>query len=286
MEQAMSETNADQRAFWSDAAGPKWVALQEQMDELLQPVLTGMWDRAQLQPTETVLDVGCGTGTSCLQAADTVGPQGQIIGADISHTMTELARLRIASHPNITVLLADVADHPFKAAQFDRVVSRFGVMFFTDPVAAFKNIRRAMKPGAACFFAAWGSTTNNPYFTVAAQVAKSVLGSPPKKDPDGPGPFAFRDPERLRGILQASGFDSIACDTASVVLDGGQDKARLAHSMCQIGPAEAALSYFQAKEAEASALNLELRRALADFDTPQGIRIPAEIHFFSARKPY
>lgn len=283
----MTDPNADQRDFWSVTAGPKWVMLQAQMDQLFQPVLDGLLDRASLQMGDAVLDVGCGTGASCLQAARLVGPGGSVVGADISQPMAELARTRLADQNagqnNAKVLLRDVATHRFGVAQFDRVISRFGVMFFADPVAALKNIRGAMHPGATCCFAAWGAIPNNPYFTFAAQVAKTVVGAPPKTDPDAPGPFAFRDPSRVVEILERAGFAEGTCDTDGVMLDGGGDARIMAETLCKIGPAEAALRYFDADKTQRDAMAHALQGALAKFETAAGIQIPAEIQYYRAK---
>ncbi|WP_298835925.1 class I SAM-dependent methyltransferase [uncultured Roseobacter sp.] len=278
----MSSDNSDQREFWSDAAGPKWVQMQAQMDQLMQPVLDGVWIRAGLTQGQRVLDVGSGTGASTLQAADQVAPDGHVTGADISDTMTTLARKRAGGRPDVSLILADVAHHPFQPDSFDAVVSRFGVMFFADAAGAFANIRAAMVPGARITFAAWAAIPDNPFFTTPAQVAKSLVGAPPRPDPDAPGPFAFRDAGRVTDILNAAGFTDICIDTAHTALDGGSDPAGLAQTMCRIGPAEAALRYAQAGADMQKAVEQALSKAVGIFSTPDGLRIPASVHYVTA----
>ncbi|WP_300030107.1 class I SAM-dependent methyltransferase [uncultured Roseobacter sp.] len=279
----MSSDNSEQRDFWSDAAGPKWVRLQAQMDQLMQPVLDVVWDRAGLAQGQRVLDVGSGTGTSTLQAADQVAPDGHVTGADISDSMTALARTRTHGRPGVSLILADVANHAFQTQSFDAVVSRFGVMFFADSVAAFANIRAAMVPGAQITFAAWADIPDNPFFTTPARIAKSVVGAPPRPDPDAPGPFAFREAGRVSGILSGAGFRDTQIETLDVLLDGGSDPAALSRTMCQIGPADVALRFAGADAATTETLENALCEAMREFETPDGLRIPAAVHVVTAR---
>ncbi|MCE8008222.1 methyltransferase domain-containing protein [Aestuariivita sp.] len=277
--------NADQQAFWTSVAGPKWVDHQEAMDMLMQPVLEGLFERAALPPGARVLDIGCGTGASSLQAAEIVGQAGQVLGADISSSLLALARSRAAGRSNIGFVEGDAAEHTFAQAHHDHLVSRFGVMFFADPAAAFANMARALKPGAKMTFAAWGQIPHNPFFTVPAQAARALLGPVPKSDPDGPGPFAFRDPDRVLSILRSAGLTDCAVDVVPVDLTPQGTPQNLARQTTAIGPAEAALSHHQASPDQRIALEEKLVEAFRPFQTPQGLRIPAEINYVSAVVP-
>lgn len=280
---AHPDTNRDQATFWSDDAGPKWVALQEAMDAVMQPVLEGVIDRARLTPGAHVLDVGSGTGASLLHAAQAVGPNGHVTGADISTTMNALARSRAEAHDNITVLQADAATHAFDPDGMDAMISRFGVMFFDDPAAAFTNIARGLREGAAISMATWGQIPENPFFTLPAQVARGFIGAPPRSDPDAPGPFAFRDPIRILDVLTVAGFDDVHVDTRTILLTPAGDRADLAATMCKIGPAQAAIKYAEASPAQQQDLQALIHDALADYDTANGPRIPAQINFVTAK---
>ena len=189
----MTSSNSDQEEFWTRNAGPTWVAQEHDLDQLLSPVLDLVLENADLLQGHKVLDIGCGTGQSTLRAGAEVGHTGHVLGADISSTMMARAAQRAADLPQVGFALADAEVYPFAPAQFDRTISRFGVMFFTDTTAAFRNIARAMKPGGKISFATWGQTQANPWFTLPASIAKAELGAPPKTDPDAPGPFALRD---------------------------------------------------------------------------------------------
>lgn len=277
-------TNSEQRDFWSDAAGPKWLRFESAMDALLQPVLEGVMARANLKSGETAIDVGCGTGASALRVADAVGPTGHVLGADISGPMLNRAAARAQDHPQLEFIETDAQTHEFEPAAFDHLVSRFGVMFFENPVAAFANMARALKPGGRVTFAAWGQIPANPYFTFAAQAARNIIGAPPKSDPDLPGPFAFRDPARVLDILTQAGLRDAQCDTAKIMLTPQGTLADFADTALSIGPANAAISHFEADAAQIAALREMLQDVFAPFDEPDGFHIPAEINFFTATR--
>lgn len=281
----MSDQNAEQQEFWTDAAGPTWVAQMDAMDAALAPLLEGVLDRAALAPGEHVLDIGCGAGTSTISAAEQIGDAGHILGVDISATLMAVAAERAQGRSNIEFQVSDAQTHEFDKAGFDCLISRLGVMFFDDPVAAFVNIAKALRPEGRMIFASWGAIPDNPYFTLPAQVAKSMLGAVPKSDPDAPGPFAFRAPERVEAILQASGFEQIRVEEVPFVLTANGSAEDVAALMCEIGPAQRALQHYEADGETRSRLIAVLADALKAFETGDGIRIPALINFTSARKP-
>ncbi len=274
--------NAEQEDFWTNEAGPKWVTLQEKLDHQFQPVLDGVLSRAALRQGERVLDIGCGTGTSTLQAAALVGETGHVSGADISTTMLSVGERNAAALPHVSFVLSDAAVHPFDNASFDHLISRFGVMFFADPVSAFANMALALKPGGKITFASWGQIPNNPFFKLPAAVAREVLGEMPRPDPDSPGPFAFRDPERVIGILSEAGLKDASCEIASLSLppkDGLEGFANLTLSLGQI---DSAIRHFGATEAQKTKLRDGVMEIFAEFERDGVLLIPAEINFFTA----
>ena len=154
----MSETvsvGMAQRAFWNSDATRRWVTEQARIDRLMADVTEAALAAAAPMPGEIVLDVGCGTGTTTLRLADAVGPSGQVLGVDISEQQLGLGRQRVsdAGTTRVQLVLDDAATHDFAPESFDLCFTRFGVMFFADPVAAFRNIRRAMKPNGRLLLA-------------------------------------------------------------------------------------------------------------------------------------
>lgn len=274
--------NADQRALWSDSAGPIWVDQREAMDATLAGVLDRTLARANLKSGHRVLDIGCGAGTSTLAVAQIVGKTGYVTGIDISKPLLKAAQDRALA--NTAFLDADAQSHQFAPESADVILSRFGVMFFEDSVAAFSNMAGALRQDGLISFSAWGAIAENPYFTLPAQIARQVLGPIPKSDPDGPGPFAFRNPENVARILQAAGLEpEIEVNNEPLVTPHSAED--LAQTMCHIGPANLALRHYEANAADHTRLMQALTQALKTYETDDGVSIPAQINYVSARIP-
>ncbi|QJF51277.1 class I SAM-dependent methyltransferase [Roseobacter ponti] len=280
----MAEENADQKAFWENWAD-HWVNSQADLDGLMAPVLDRVFSRADLRPGQRVLDIGCGAGTSTQLAAEAVAPGGHVTGADISAPMLAQARKSTAGLTGLAFIAADVADHDFGPPGFDRVISRFGVMFFADPQAAFCNIARAMKPGARLSMACWSGLERNPWFRVPMIAAKERLGAPPPLHADAPGPLAFRDINRVTSILHSAGFSDIEGQADALMLTPPGDLIHLAGHAARIGPASRTLEYFEADQADVNAIVQQVAGAFEEYMTPDGARVPAEINFFTATAP-
>ncbi|QIX25447.1 class I SAM-dependent methyltransferase [Nocardioides sp. JQ2195] len=211
--------NEEMRKGWS-IGGAGWVANQRIFDAVLGPCSDELLEAATPAPGQRVLDVGCGTGT-LLEAAVAAGASA--VGVDISDTMVAAARARV---PDATVLIADAQVDDLRdgsaGGDFDLVLSRFGVMFFDDPVAAFANIRRACVPGARLAFVCWREG-ENAMFTLGTSTLLDRLEPQPEADPNAPGPLAFGDPERVRRILHEAGWSGVDLVAVDTVADFGLD---------------------------------------------------------------
>lgn len=207
----IEEIAAQQRAYWNGEGGEPWIRTQEERDRSLAPIGAPAQAALALQPGQRVLDIGCGCGGTAFELAAAVGPGGHVLGLDISEPMLALAeqRRRALGLAHVRFSAADATTAEFPGAPFDAVYSRFGVMFFAAPVAAFRNIRAAMAPGAALAFVAWRSVDENPWVNLARQVVLRHVPPPPQADPDAPGQFAFADAARVRRILSEAGFADI-----------------------------------------------------------------------------
>ena len=203
-------TNDEQTAFWGGVGGGAWVDLQEQMDGQLLPLGEAAMAAANVQVGEHVLDVGCGCGATTLALAGLVGPTGAVVGCDFSGPMLARATQRgtEAGLTNASFALADVQT-AMLPGPFDVVFSRFGVMFFADPIAAFANIRSATKPGGRLSFVCWQPVRLNDSFAFVGLAANDILGPPDPVPDDAPGPFAFADPDRVRAILGQAGWTDV-----------------------------------------------------------------------------
>lgn len=207
--------NQDQATHWNAAAGRNWVEMQPVLDRMFAGLLPPLLDAVAPGAGARILDIGCGAGALTLAAADRAGPSADCLGLDISEPLVAAARAEAGGIPNARFELADAQIHDFAPGGFDTVLSRFGVMFFDDPVAAFANIRRATRPGGALRFAAWRSPKDNPFMRVGRQAALPFVDLP-LPDPEAPGQFAFADRERVQSILSASGWRDIAIEPLDV----------------------------------------------------------------------
>ena len=274
--------NEAQREFWT-AFSDIWVTHQDRLDASFAPILDEVLTRASLQSGDRVLDIGCGTGTSTVRAAQLVGATGHVTGVDISAPMIQRAKEVAALHPQVTLDVADAAEATFPAPGFHRVISRFGTMFFEDSVAAFGNIRAAMAPGATLTMACWSNLDANPWFKVPMLAAKEVLGAPPKVDPDAPGPMAFRDIERVTGILRSAGFDAVSGEAVTLTLTPSGALRDVAYQSSLIGPAARTLEHFSGGESDLRAIAERVADGYRAYVVGDTVRVPAEINFFSAR---
>ncbi|WP_135504079.1 class I SAM-dependent methyltransferase [Roseovarius aestuariivivens] len=275
--------NADQAEFWSGTTGQAWVARQAQFDAMMTPVLDLLMDHAQPAPGEAVLDIGCGTGASLLRVATAVGPDGHVTGVDISPPMLDLARRRVAQAglDHIETYLADAQTHAF-TPRFHAALSRFGVMFFDDPVAAFANIRTAMRPGGRLTFVSWAGMPDNPWFRFPSKVAQARLGSVPRPDPRAPGPMAFSEQDYVLDILQSAGWDRPRAEIATLDLTPPGTVAEVAEFMGREGPASRVVAHHEGTEADIQAIIAGIATLIEDCKTPEGVRIPARLNVFSA----
>lgn len=203
---------ANQIEFWNGEVGDAWVRHQNLIDQMIQPLGQSVLTAAAIKPGETVLDIGCGCGATTIEIAHLIGSLGAVTGIDISKAMLARARKRAASVNSVASLkfkMSDVTQHKFKKRSFDLAFSRFGVMFFPDPTKAFRNIRRALKPGGRLAFVCWQEMKKGQFFTVPALAASPFLEPVDAADPRAPGPFAFADRVYIENILHDAGLADI-----------------------------------------------------------------------------
>lgn len=277
------EQNADQIAYWNGPAGQRWAERQAGQDILLGPVADLLIDRAKPAPGERVIDVGCGSGATAIAFGRKVAPTGHVLGIDISGPMLERARQTAPKELPIEFALADATVHPFEPASFDLLASRFGVMFFADPVASFANMRKALKPSGRLAFACWREPRENPWMIAPLQAVYKHVPKLPPQGPEDPGPFAFASEERVHRILGSAGFTGIAMEACPLSFDiaigGGLDAA--VQSALEIGPTHRALEGQPAELRTAAVASLrEMLAPLARGDT---VVLPGSVWIVTAK---
>jgi SAM-dependent methyltransferase len=278
--------NAEQIEYWNETSASKWVELESLLDEQIAPLGLAAIEAAAIRAGERVLDVGCGCGQTSLQLAERTGSSGHVMGIDIATAMLARARERAAAAAQAAISFtnADAQTHAFEAGSFDLVFSRFGVMFFTDPTAAFTNLRRALAPGGRLSFVCWQGLAKNAWMSIPiATVAKHV--TLPVPSAGAPGPFSFADADRVRGILTAAGFDDVAFASYEepLLVGGAIDLDGAVDLVLRMGPAAAALRK-SGRDVSAELVS-EVREALAPFETPKGVRMACGAWSVSARSP-
>lgn len=279
--------NADQADFWNAEAGRSWSRFQPDLDAMHTEATALLLAACAAREGEAVVDIGCGAGGTTLDLAAAVGPGGTALGLDISETLIVHARESAARAgvANARFELGDAQTAALGPATFDLAASRFGVMFFTDPVAAFRNIGASLRPGGRFVFVAWAGPEHNPWFAVPARIAQARLGALPPVPPETPGPMAFRDADRVLGLLTAAGFAEPRAEPADIRLGlrGGIPAAL--ELLRHIGPILGVVRAHGATEDDLTAIHVGVAEAFGPFDTEDGLLLPARVTVFSARMP-
>ena len=238
----MTLNNATQIEFWNGETGRNWVTHDALMETMLQPLGESVIETLAPQLGEHVLDIGCGCGHTSLSLAQRVGAEGSVTGIDISAPMlavaSYLAAERNAERTSIQFVEADAQTYALEPKRYDVAFSRFGVMFFEDPVAAFANIRSALRASGRLAFCCWQPRAVNPFMTVPAMAALELLPAPPEMPPRTPGPFAFEEADYITEILTNAGFGSVAVTPLQQPLTFGRGLSLvdIVERLVQIGP--------------------------------------------------
>jgi len=276
--------NEAQSEFWQELA-PAWLASEDHTEKVSASFGVAAMDHLALRAGQRVLDIGCGSGTTTLELARRVGPEGEAVGIDIAPAMVGAAQehATVAGVGNASFFAADAQLDVLGVTPFDAAFSRFGVMFFADPVAAFTNIRSALRPGGVLAFACWDDLFANEWMFVPGSAVVTATGSlPPMPGPDEPGPFSLADAGRVEAVLTAAGFRQINVTSRAetIVLPEAQLESYVALSR-RVGPVREALRTADAETA--ARIDDAVRAALIERLDHGELRLSAAALIVSAR---
>ncbi len=276
--------NDEQVRYWSNAAGPVWVELRERLDRQTAIFGDPALDRAAAAPGERVLDVGCGCGATSLELARRVGRTGGVLGVDVSGVMLDQARAAAADAglTNVDFAEADAQTVELPAV-YDLAFSRFGIMFFSDPVAAFTNIRRALRPGGRLTFVCWQTPGANPWLSAPGRAAADVFSLAPTPAGTDPGPFSLADSDRVSQVLEDAGFSAIelSSEQRAVPLAGAADVQDWIRNTLRMGPARE--PYEAAPPELQEAARAAVLKAMAPYLSADGLQAPGAAWIVAAR---
>jgi SAM-dependent methyltransferase len=277
----MSTTNAQQIEYWNGPAGERWSKAQDRIDHHLGLITEALLALAAPKEGERVLDIGCGGGTTALILRERVGPDGAVTGIDISEPNLALANARAhAGMADVAFLKADAATYEFEPA-FDLAFSRFGVMFFDDPVAAFANLRKALVKTGRLVFVCWRTFKENDWSFEPYEAALDLLPPQEPTDPHAPGPFAFADDGRLGGILERAGYRGIRIKPLDTTVNMGASIDDALTEALTIGPLARAAA--ELDEDARDKIRTCIAPVIAKHQTPYGIVAPAAVWLVTAK---
>jgi SAM-dependent methyltransferase len=278
--------NAGQLDYWNSGPGQKWIAFEDGLDATFQAVSDRLFERAQPANGERVLDIGCGTGATTMALASLVGKNGHVIGIDISEQLLTRAEERKSKSQTEQAhyQLADAQTYGFEPGGFDLMTSRFGVMFFDNPVAAFSNLASALREGGRISFVSWAPMAGNPWFEVPRDAAIARMGKPSPASPRAPGPLAFADRDYVLEILHDAGFSKYVGEVETVNMHYPGAIEDVAYLASNIGPAVRIVREFGGDAKDLAEIGRETMRGFEQYVVEDGVRIPAILNFFDAVK--
>ena len=285
MEQA---PNAAYTAFWNDVLVPKFERFRNIMMNGLSLHSAVPLGNLTLAPGARALDVGCGWGDTAIDLARKVGPEGAVLGLDCCDAFLQKGRddAKAAGLANVRFVAADVETYPFTPG-FDLAFSRFGMMFFANPVAAMRNVRRALKPGAIFMFVAWRSIENNPFLGMPKEVVSRYLPPPGENAQTcGPGPFSMANPDIVAAQLRAAGFEMLGHERVDGEVMVGADLAQAVDFQLALGPAgEIVREAGPVAEARRAEIEEALHAALEPHARDDGVWMMSSSWTYTARNP-
>ena len=276
------DTSSEAQMYWNEEGGDKWVENIDFAESFMTPMSDRLIERIAAKKGEKILDVGCGGGITTLKLAALAGEGGGVLGVDVSRQIIDVAIKRAEDSTNIEFQHSDAASTEFGENKFDLITSRFGVMFFDDPVAAFKNLHRSLKPTGRLVFLCWRTPKENPWMAEPAAATFQILPPPAEKPaPTDPGPFSLGEAEHLTNVLQLAGFTNINLEPVDLSLPMSSVDTAVGF-LTRLGPAADALK--EASDDQRVEVIAAIRAVMEKYSSADGVLAPAATWIVSASK--
>ena len=276
--------NEEQFEFWNKGIGQKWVKEDNSLNERFAILTKEFFSRANINKNDKVLDIGCGGGITSFEASKLVGKDGYVLGADISEILLDLAKKNYSNIENLEFKYCDVQNYKFKKNIFSKVISRFGVMFFENPIVAFRNIYNSIQDGGSLHFVCWTNVLENEFFTAAANIIIKHLNKEFPQVTRAPGPFAFSEKKYVKQILNASGFKNIKVDKIYTSISTYDNAKKDGELLFNIGLAGRLLAEENLSEEELSKIKNKIIEMAQKRQIEGKINYKACLNFVSATK--
>jgi len=273
--------------FWNEVLAPKFIRFKHVLVGGLSQHSEAIFPSLPVRKGDRVLDVGCGFGDASIKLADLVGPEGEVVGIDCCDTFLDYARREAAGRSNVSFIRGD-AEIALPTNQYDFVFARFGTMFFANPVAGLRNMRKALRPGGRMVHIVWRARADNPWLSMAKEVVLRFLPEPgADAQTCGPGPFSMSDEATVRQMMTIAGYQQIEFRRVDAPVLIGNDVADAIAFQLAIGPAG---EVFREAGQEAEAKRAQIEAALAEAikrqkTSAQGIVMDSSSWVISAINP-
>lgn len=280
------QANAGMAEFWNGKGGENWLSREARLEASLRPFGQQAMAAGAITAGQRILDIGFGCGDSAIELAGKVGPEGQVHGVDISLAMVDAANKKAVKMDiaNVSFECADAQTKAFQLASYDLVFSRFGVMFFDDPIGAFKNIYSALKPGGRLAFICWAPRNQNAWVGLPLQVVAKHLTLPAPPGLEEPGPFSLSEELRVNSILGAAGFANIAVEPYQIPFVLGGDVDEALSFLMQLAPSGGAINNAEADQETRARIALDMADLLKSHTNNKGVSMGATALLVTADK--
>ena len=281
--------NIDQKSYWDNTASHKWIKEYDSIKFRLKEVTEHFFKFLPKLDNLKILDVGCGTGETLTYTSKIIDKGSKITAIDISQSMIEFAQNKLAKQPNFNqyaFIVDDAQTHTFNKNYYDLLISRFGMMFFSNPLLAFKNLYHSLKKGGQMFFCTWSGIRENDFFGIPLITLSRYLNISIPNFDDQPGPMSLSEPTLIKSLLKNSGFIDTRVVTKKVNLVGLENMDQQLFILLNIGPAGRLFKEYKLDQdkKKVSILKEQLKKNLKNKIHKDELVLTANVHFIHATK--